>query len=213
LDIWELARELYSRNINIFIEWVPGHTEVLGNDKADSLAKEAAKKLVTSPYTSYSFLKRNIRQHSLIEWQDQWQKTRPRPNYANELNLKRNKLLQGYPSRVNSSITQLRTGHGYFNNYLFKIPNSGVLNEYCNCRQASQTPKHLLIGCKIYKKERAELRKKLKTLPFNFTTILFTNIGLKYLEGFLINTQIATRPNSSIQQNSSLAIGWGRIAQ
>jgi ribonuclease HI len=29
LDIWELAEELYSRNINISIEWVPGHTEVL----------------------------------------------------------------------------------------------------------------------------------------------------------------------------------------
>ena len=67
LDIWELGGELHTRNIKVFIEWVPGHSEVIGNEKADLLAKSAAKKLVESPYTSYSFLKRNIRQYSLIE--------------------------------------------------------------------------------------------------------------------------------------------------
>ena len=189
---------------------MPGYTEVLGNEIADSLVKEAAKKLVPSPYNSYSFIKRNIRQRSLIEWQKQWQKNRPRPNYANTISLKRNKILQSLPRRINSSITQLRTGHGYFNNYLYKIPNSGILTKYCNCRQAIQTPKHLLLECRLYRKERAELKKKLKSLPFYLNTILYTNIGLEHLEAFLISTQIATRPDSSVQQNS-LNIGWGRI--
>ena len=70
LDIWDIAEELHSRNIKLFIEWVPGHLEVEGNEKANKLTKKAVKQLIKSLYTSYTFLKRNIRLQSLIEWED-----------------------------------------------------------------------------------------------------------------------------------------------
>jgi len=67
---------LNKQNVNLHIEWVPGHCEVKGNEIADELAKEGASKAnKSSPYTSIAFLKRRIKELSLKEWEEQWKKT------------------------------------------------------------------------------------------------------------------------------------------
>jgi len=130
---------LNKQNVNLHIEWVPGHCEVKGNEIADELAKEGASKAnKSSPYTSIAFLKRRIKELSLKEWEEQWKKTiRKGKTYQGQPNLKRSKALDLLPRSITSTITQLRTGHGYFNSYLVRIPNSGVLLKRCNCSQLS----------------------------------------------------------------------------
>jgi ribonuclease HI len=54
---WQLccikaANQVISKGANISIHWVPGHKDVVGNERADSLAKAAAKKTPTTHTTS-----------------------------------------------------------------------------------------------------------------------------------------------------------------
>ena len=40
-EIWAAVRELTSRGERVLFQWVSSHCELLGNDRADELAKEA----------------------------------------------------------------------------------------------------------------------------------------------------------------------------
>ena len=44
-EIYEIAKEIKSQNININIQWSPGHMNIFGNEKADKIAKYAAENL------------------------------------------------------------------------------------------------------------------------------------------------------------------------
>ena len=61
----------------INIGWVPGHTEGMGNETADKCAKSAAELPNRGRYafTSLAYIKRQIRQMVLREWQSLWETT------------------------------------------------------------------------------------------------------------------------------------------
>ena len=126
-------------------------------------------------------------------------------------NLRRPKPLDLLPRNMTSTIVQLRTGHGYFNSYLGRIPNSGVLLKRCNCSPTPQTPKHLILECKFYRDQRKKLKESLKGLPLYISTVLYSSRGIKALAEYISNTRIATRPNSSENQSYNRRIGWGRL--
>jgi len=215
INIWEINEEFKRINVNLHIEWVPGHCEVKGNEIADELAKEGAKEgsiaNKSSPYTSIAFLKRRVKELCLIEWNNQWQKNKKGKSYMGTPNLRRPKPLDLLPRNMTSTIVQLRTGHGYFNSYLVRIPSSGILLERCNCSPNPQTPKHLILECKFYSQQRKKLREDLKGLPLYLSTILYASRGIKALAGYISNTQIATRPNSSENPGYNRRVGWGRL--
>ena len=65
-----LAAELaINKGAVISINWVPGHTDIPGNELADSLAKEATKLVPASNNTSYAHLRSMIKEIKLKEWQ------------------------------------------------------------------------------------------------------------------------------------------------
>jgi len=125
-----------------------------------------------------------------------------------------NKILTALPRQTLSAIIQLKTGHGYFNSYLVRIPNSGVISNACSCSSTSQTPEHLLLSCSNYKVQRKELKRALKkelgNLPLTIPILLYTTKGLKALAIFLSSTQIATRARQN-QDQAHRNIGWGRL--
>ena len=57
------------KGASVSIHWVPGHTDIPGNEAADRLAKEATKLDPKSYETSYAFLKSKIKAINTQEWQ------------------------------------------------------------------------------------------------------------------------------------------------
>jgi len=55
-----------------------------------------------------------------------------------------------------------------------------------------QTPKHLILSCKHYKKEREKMKKELKTQALTLGKLFNTVKGRTALQGFLKETEIAT---------------------
>jgi len=66
--------------------------------------------------------------------------------YYGHFRMKPDKIFQTDNRILISTVTQLRTGHGYFNSYLSKIPTSDVEDRGCSCNGAPpQTPAHLIL--------------------------------------------------------------------
>ena len=51
------------------IHWVPGHQDVDGNERADRLAKQAAKKRPSTNTTSLAMTSIKIKSMATMEWQ------------------------------------------------------------------------------------------------------------------------------------------------
>ena len=83
--VHQVAKELTKNNIKLHIHWVPGHTNVPGNEKADALAKEGAA-LGTADSTSFSlaWLKRQARRETYMDWMDEWDTSKHGRSYEGE---------------------------------------------------------------------------------------------------------------------------------
>jgi hypothetical protein len=87
----------------------------------------------------------------------------------------------------------MRTGHGYNRAYLSRIPATKVTTPKCPCGYHNQTPKHLLLYCKLYKAERKKMHQKIRPHPLTWKIAMYTSKGLKASLTFLEKTGIATR--------------------
>jgi hypothetical protein len=70
------------------------------------------------------------------------------------------KLYNSIPNRnATATLVRLRTGHCGLNRYLhrFKLART----PYCSCGYAKETVEHYLLECRLYYKQRKELRKKI----------------------------------------------------
>jgi ribonuclease HI len=70
---WQLrciraAKKLKKKGLTPAIHWVPGHQDIIGNEKADALAKEATKLDPSSSRTSLAVIGTRIKQLGEREW-------------------------------------------------------------------------------------------------------------------------------------------------
>ena len=83
-----------------------------------------------------------------------------------------------------ATVIQLRTGHGFFNSYLFEKPNNTVTTRYCTCTRGNiQTPDHLLMHCRNYEDLRRPGDEE--TGPLTVTTLQNNPRHLPHLLQFL----------------------------
>ena len=70
------------------------------------------------------------------------------------------RIYRELPRKQAANLIRLRTGHCCLNSYLhwYKI----VDDPQCDCGKGIETPKHFLLTCKKYKKQRDQLRKKIE---------------------------------------------------
>jgi len=197
--------QLEDSGIKTHVYWVPGHVNVAGNELADKLAKTGAQgtRIESDVLTSITYLKRNIKEHSLTTWKAKWKQAKKGRSYHGQPALKPSAPLRGnIPRRTASTITQMRTGHGYTKSYLARIPTNNIEDSKCKCGFNNQTPQHLLLECgqEPLPAHRKALKAALKPMPLTWRTAMHTNAGLATtIATFLIPTQIATR-NWTLQQ-------------
>jgi ribonuclease HI len=193
------AKTIQSKKAGIHLQWAPGHVSVQGNERADALAKEAAKEEPYSTATSLAFLGTEIRSLQLRDQSQEWQSYREKAIQANKhtysakFPLTFSKTIQiprGTPRKISSAFFSLKLGHGYFNAYLERAKKRD--SNLCSCGRA-QTPEHLLLYCWHYNTERQELKAALHQSRLTIQLLLHTTKGREATLAFITRTRVGTR--------------------
>jgi len=186
------------KGASIAVNWVPGHTDVYGNELADSLAKAATQLPPESDETSFAVLGSKIKEARTQEWldlldtDDQILNYNPY-SYRRLFSWKLQSKIQlplGTKREQSSALFQLKLGHGYIKSYLYRLGHSE--NDLCRYRK-KETTEHLLLGCKELAAARKELQEELQGTRLSLGLLLHTKTGIEKTLGFLKKTGIVTR--------------------
>ncbi|XP_023241465.1 uncharacterized protein LOC111639757 [Centruroides sculpturatus] len=128
---------------HVVLRWVRGHTGVLGNERADQLAKAGASgPFVTrtvDPSTTY--IKGTLLQRSMISWRERWTlSTVGRSTYAFV------PVVGLTPISCCSLSTQILTGHGRFPHFKSKF---GQGDGSCPCGSPRGDARHYVLDCPL----------------------------------------------------------------
>ena len=146
-----LLEEL-AKNNQVHLVWVPGHSNIVGNEKADEMARigSSTSFVGPEPFCGYSISNVNIGKTWLSEQlEDYW---------THVPNLRHSKLfIKGFDQKLSLEflnltrkqarlLTMFLTGHGYFNKYLKMI--GKATEDKCRlCGDIGETAEHLLCDC------------------------------------------------------------------
>lgn len=177
---------------HLHISWIPGHSKINGNERADALAKEAASMPPTDNTTStisYAYERHKSRSLLLEEWTSHWRSTLK----ANSLfspadrlppSLKPRKRFCEPKRAIYGRLIQCRTGHAFTGEYYSSFVPTETTS--CSCGEHIQTREHILASCPTYEPTRDLLRAASEDLVT--TDILGTVKGIEALTDFLMKT-------------------------
>ena len=142
-----IGQVINTHAVEITLQWIPGHVQIPGNERADALAKQGAMKTQNVSSASINTAKQIIKQTKKKIWMNEWTNTdkgrnfynhMPSPNPNDNINqIKRNEQV---------TIFRLRSGHAPLNKHLSRI---GVKdNPLCPlCGVHEETVNHHLFEC------------------------------------------------------------------
>lgn len=150
-------------NLEVNVEWVPGHHGIEGNDIADTLARRGSSEEPTCiGYATAAFVLNTHRKTLRDSWQHAWEADPNRQRRsdfrtANHIPPSINPTEHFVsPSRKTfSPLMQCRTGYAHIGSYYnyFEIPEPML----CGCG-AFQTRNHILLYCTIHTEHHQLLR-------------------------------------------------------
>ncbi|XP_023228638.1 uncharacterized protein LOC111629006 [Centruroides sculpturatus] len=149
--------------------YVPGHAGVVGNEMADTAAKDASKDenlpLTIQPY-SRNTLTRIIYDHLILEWNQSWTSS-TKGNVTKMFYPTIYDFLRNPINNFSYSLSQILTGHGNFNCYL--AARNLASSTFCSCASGkAETVQHILYECHIYEIERFRLMLEVLSLGYGW---------------------------------------------
>jgi ribonuclease HI len=183
----------------IELVWVPGHTDLFGNEAADQLAKHGTKLPASSTKTSFAILGIKIKQLAREEWAEYVTSYATKLKSNNQATYCRVypwiissklRIPTGIKREIASTLFQLKFGHGYFKDFLFRIKHATT--PYCVCDKREK-PEHLLLNCAQFREARPRLADKLRSYRLSMRQLLHTKEGIEATIGFLQETGLGTR--------------------
>ena len=131
----------------LVLQWVPGHINIPGNEKADRLAKQGSRSEQTNKPVTLQTAKQIIKQNYKEEWMNLWSRgTTGRPVFQHMNSVKPKddfKLLQ---RKDQCNIFRLRTQHAPLNYHLNRInPRHPPMCPLCD--HPYETVQHILFNC------------------------------------------------------------------
>jgi ribonuclease HI/endonuclease/exonuclease/phosphatase family metal-dependent hydrolase len=169
LHAGEELKRTKGNSLDLTLRWIPGHSEVKGNEEVDKGAKKAAEGRGSNKRRLPGFLAdralpsnvsamRQAHTEELVkEWKRRWSKSRRHQRLSNidsDIPSKKSTgKLTNFSKGLTSLVVQLRTGHVPLNSYLFRISKSDT--DTCpSCQDAPETVHHYLFDCVSYGRER-----------------------------------------------------------
>ena len=67
-----IGNVIADHNINITLQWIPGHTNIQGNERADTLAKQGARCPQLNNTATINTAKQTIKQYKTEDWRNEW---------------------------------------------------------------------------------------------------------------------------------------------
>ena len=136
-----------SHKVKLTMQWIPGHTDLHGNDRADTLAKQGSLKPQPITPATLNTAKQMIRQAYKQEWMRNWENgTTGRKVYEN-MKAPKQEDTEKLQRKDQTVIFRLRTQHVPLNFHLNRfnptIPPLCVLCDY-----PYETVEHVLFHCK-----------------------------------------------------------------
>jgi ribonuclease HI len=186
--IQELLLLLARNRKTVKIRWVKAHIGVVGNERADELAKESTTKddnqIQTDIFAPISFVKRILLTRFRSEWNRNWQiSTKGRwtskifPTIEDRAKCK---------ISISHEITQLLSNHGKHREYLARFKVSQSAN--CRfCAYPSESYEHLIFNCNKFATDRFELETQTlsENIVFNISNLSRIMQNCKTLNNFL----------------------------
>ncbi|XP_074041168.1 uncharacterized protein [Leptinotarsa decemlineata] len=167
-------------NVVFKLAWVPGHSKIDGNEKADSLAKLGTTlniplNIKPDKYSLMPFFQSNIKEEFYRSWKQDIQQKGKMYHLIHEEYPKDTWYLK-YPymdRRHITSIIRMKTGHCTNKEHLYRL--KIVDNPNCECGMRD-TLNHIFFECPINKTDNKDLYKELIlkgiATPFSITTVL-----------------------------------------
>lgn len=201
--------------LDMKLRWISAHDDVAGNERADTLAKEAATgKVQPAEYCplllhdlpklphSKAAVRKEAHQQVSLQWEAKWKKSTHRAKLERvDPGLKIGKYLDmvgDWKKNRTSIITQLRTGHIPLNYHLHRIKKAdSPLCPHCNNKE--ETVRHFLTECPAYDIERKELQNGCRNYDLPLKVLLATAEGMKATIEYVQHTKRFKKPFGSFE--------------
>ena len=128
----------------VCLQWVPGHCNLFGNEKADHLAKNGSTLEQLEEGCTYEESKTHIK----AAIQKRWKESHPNYNARDPV--------RWLSRKQQTTIFRLRTGHNRLRHHMFNKLKIGE-NDLCACGLAPQNTEHVLQSCTLLSDLRTEI--------------------------------------------------------